>query len=127
LPRSLVRHVRAVLRRLPRKADSSRASVMLQTGEDGLRIRLHHAECPEERSMAISGLARPRFSPERSVLCRPCVAGGLFPRSRRPPPVAASHRQCPLAPAPPQQFPETVRFPYVGREWPPRTEWADRS
>jgi hypothetical protein len=44
IPRSLARHVRAMFRRLLRKADSHLARIVLQTGSDGLRIRLHHPD-----------------------------------------------------------------------------------
>lgn len=48
IPRCLARQVRAVFRRLVRKADSGQAQVMLQAGTDGLRIRLHHRDCGAE-------------------------------------------------------------------------------
>ena len=44
IPRSLARRVRAVFRRLLRKADSWHARIVLQAAPDGLRIRLHHPE-----------------------------------------------------------------------------------
>lgn len=69
LPRSLARQVRAVFRRLLRKAAAGQARVMLQAGSDGLRIRLHHRECgaeyhqpgaypPEELILPLEAFAR---------------------------------------------------------------------
>jgi hypothetical protein len=69
IPRSLARHVRAVFRRLVRKADSGHARIVLQAGSDGLHIRLHHHECfaeyhqagtypPEELILPVEAFAR---------------------------------------------------------------------
>jgi hypothetical protein len=70
IPRSLARQVRAVFRRLIRKAEACHAQVVLRAGDDGLRIRLHCLECWAEYHQAGS------LPPE--VLILPLVAFARF-------------------------------------------------